>query len=509
MKLKYPRMFDWSKVAYVAKGMLVGIVVGIIVSLFRMSIEYTVTAMSTIYDFLRENPWWIFGWFIIILAMAFFITLLVRDEPNIKGSGIQDIEGQLHGSIKLNWFSILWRKFIGGVLSIGSGLALGREGPSIQIGGAAAQGVNHILKGNKSQENILISAGASAGLSAAFNAPVSGITFILEEVHHKFSGILLLSAFSASITANFIAYQIFGVQPALDLGGLQQFPLEHYVQLVGMGIFLAIGGWAYQEVLLFMPSLYRKLPIPPYLHGFIPFLILIPIGLYLPDMMGGGTGIITAISSSRTSTQVLLLIFIFRFIYSHISYGSGLPGGIFIPVLSLGAILGGLYGNTALVLTGIEDVFIRSFIIYAMGGFLTAVTKAPLTSVMLITEMTGTVTQLMPLAVVCLSSYVISDVLGSEPIYEELLHRKVQKIPKVFEGEVKELEVHVEPDSDLDGMMARHLNLPYGAKLIRVQRHENQFIPHQDTVFWAGDELIITADGGFIAEVQKYITKIN
>lgn len=509
MKFIHPHIFDWSKVSYVAKGMLVGVIAGIIVSLFRMLIEYVVTTMGTVYDFLRDNPVWIIGWIFVILLMAFFIAILVRDEPDIQGSGIQDIEGQLHGALKLNWFSILWRKFIGGALSIGSGLALGREGPSIQVGGAVGQGVNHFLKGNKSQENILISAGASAGLSAAFNAPVSGITFILEEVHHKFSGVLLLSAFSASVTANFIAYQIFGVAPALDLGGLQQFPLEHYAHLVAMGIFLAFGGWLYQEVLLYMPVLYQKLPIPPYLHGFVPFLLLIPVGLFLPDMMGGGTGIITAISSSRTSTQVLLLIFIFRFFFSHISYGSGLPGGIFIPVLSLGALLGGLYGNGALQLTGIEDVFIRSFIIYAMGGYLTAVTKAPLTSVMLITEMTGTVTQLMPLAVVCLSAYVVADVLGSEPVYEVLLNRKVQNIPKVFEGEVQEIEIHVEADSDLDGMMVRHINLPYGAKIIRVKRHENEFIPHKDTVFWAGDELVITSDKGFVAEVKKYIDKVN
>ncbi|TVP89539.1 ClC family H(+)/Cl(-) exchange transporter [Alkalibacterium sp.] len=502
-------LFEWSKISYVAKGILVGVLVGMVVSLFRVSIEMLLTFSRDVYVFLNDQPIWILGWMVVILVIAFIISIMVRDEPDIKGSGIQDIEGQLHGVLKLNWFSILWRKFVGGVLGIGSGLALGREGPSIQLGGAVGQGVNHFLKGNHSQENILISAGASAGLSAAFNAPVSGIMFILEEVHHKFSGVLLLTAFSASITANFIAYQIFGVQPALDIGSLMKFPLEHYGHLILMGIFLALGGWVYQEVLMVMPSLYRKLPIPPYLHGFVPFMLIIPIGLYLPDMMGGGTGIITNISSNRLSTGLLIGIFLFRFAFSHISYGSGLPGGIFIPVLSLGALLGAIYGNGALAVTGIEDIFIRSFIIYAMGGLLTAVTKAPLTAVMLITEMTGTVTQLMPLAVVCLTSYVVADFLGSDPVYEELLQRKIHQIPKVFEGEVLEFQIAVEPDSDLDGMMARYLRLPYGSKLIKVRRHQNEFIPHQDTVFWAGDELVINSDSGFVSEVKKHLDKLN
>jgi hypothetical protein len=226
-------------------------------------------------------------------------------------------------------------------------------------------------------------------------------------------------------------------------------------------------------------------------------------------MLGGETGIISLISSGRISTLLLVGIFLFRFVYSHISYGSGLPGGIFIPVLSLGALLGAIYGNGAIWITGIEDIFIRSFIVYAMGGLLTAVTKAPLTAVMLITEMTGTVTHLMPLAVVCLTAYVVADFLGSDPVYEELLQKKIHQIPKVFEGEVIEFEVSVEPDSDLDGMMARYLRLPYGSKLVKVRRHNNEFIPHQDTVFWSGDELFFTADSGFVSEVKKQLDKIN
>ncbi len=502
-------LFDWSKITYVARGMLVGTIAGIVISLFRMSIEILIDTVRDIYLFLNEEPVWIIGWVGVMLLFAFIVALLIKHEPDIRGSGIQDIEGQLHGSLKLNWSSIIWRKFVGGALSIGSGLALGREGPSIQLGGAVGQGVNFFLKGNRSQENILISAGASAGLSAAFNAPVSGIMFILEEVHHKFSGVLLLTAFSAAITANFVAYQIFGVEPALDLGAVLQFPLEHYGHLVLMGIILALGGWMYKEVLLVMPKLYSKLPIPPYLHGFIPFLLVVPVGLYFPNMLGGGTSVINMINGRSVTLWFLVGTFVFRFIFSHISYGSGLPGGIFIPVLSLGALLGAIYGTGALAVTGIEDIFIRSFIIYAMGGFLTAVTKAPLTSVMLITEMTGSVTHLMPLAIVCLVSYVVTDFVGSEPIYEALLYRKVNRQPRVFEGEVAEIEVHIEVDSTLDGMTARELSLPYGARISKIKRHNNEFMPHQDTVFFSGDALIVTTDKGFVAEVRKALNKLN
>src|SRR5699024_4532338 len=156
---------------------------GVVVSVFRYLIELLVDVMPKIYTLLREHPIWIPVWFIILMSAAFFISYLVKKEPNIKGGGTPEIQGQLNGSIELNWWSVLWKKFVAGILSIGSGLALGREGPSIQLGAVVGQGVNDMLKGNKNQKNILISSGASAGLSAAFNAPMSGLTFILEEVH--------------------------------------------------------------------------------------------------------------------------------------------------------------------------------------------------------------------------------------------------------------------------------------------------------------------------------------
>ncbi|GAA0487626.1 hypothetical protein IRB23SM22_16940 [Alkalibacterium sp. s-m-22] len=115
--MKTLNLFDWSKIAYVARGLLVGVLVGIVVSLFRVSIETMLTFMRDVYAFAGNNPVWILPLILGIAIIAFIIALMIRDEPDIKGSGIQDIEGQLHGVLKLNWLSILWRKFVGGVLS--------------------------------------------------------------------------------------------------------------------------------------------------------------------------------------------------------------------------------------------------------------------------------------------------------------------------------------------------------------------------------------------------------
>ena len=105
----------------------------------------------------------------------------------------------------MNWFSVLWKKFIGGVLSVGAGLFLGREGPSIQLGAAIGQGAGQLFRSPSSEEKILISSGASSGLAAAFNAPIAGLLFVLEEIHHSFSPLVWLTSFASAITANFVS----------------------------------------------------------------------------------------------------------------------------------------------------------------------------------------------------------------------------------------------------------------------------------------------------------------
>ena len=507
--MKQLKLLNLSKINYVLKGILVGAIAGAVVSVFRMAIYAVLNLMPAVYSFLRDNPAWITAWVAAVIIIAFLVILIGRDDPDIQGNGVAELKGQLQGTLKLNWWSILWRKFTASTLVLGMGIPVGREGPSIQIGGVVGQGINRLFKGNKTQENILISSGAAAGLSAAFNAPMSGLVIILEEVHHRFSSILILTVFSASVTANFLAFHIFGSQPALALGRLAEFPLEDYLYLVLLGIFLALAGWFFQKVLFAVPKLYAKLPVPPYLLGFIPFLLVIPTGLYWEDMLGGGTSVITSIAPVRTATLTLLAILIFKFILFQIAYGSGIPAGMMIPMLTIGAVLGGLFGNFVLRGTGLEEEFMRNYVIFAMGGFFTAISKAPLTAIVLITEITGSITQMMPIAVVCLTAYIFSDILGLEPIDEITLYNKTNRYPTVFEGKLIYTDFFVEPNSYMDGMLMSELIFPYNAKCTRIKRHANEFLPHRDTVLFSGDEVQIACDQGFLLQVKKYIDKLN
>ncbi|MDG9688473.1 chloride channel protein, partial [Streptomyces sp. DH18] len=130
---------------------------------------------------------------------------MVKNEPMISGSGIPQVEGVLLRELDMTWWKVILGKFFGGVLSIGSGLSLGREGPSVQLGAAIGQGFSKVFRRIKIEEKYLITSGASAGLAAAFNAPLAGAMFALEEVHKNFSPLILLSALSSALSADFIA----------------------------------------------------------------------------------------------------------------------------------------------------------------------------------------------------------------------------------------------------------------------------------------------------------------
>ena len=136
---------DLTRLKAIFFGAIVGLFAGAVVSVFRLLIEHMLILVQGIYGWLGQHPLWLIPWAILLVAMASLIGHWVKQTPMIKGSGIPQVEGQLAGELDYAWWPVLWKKFISGVLGIGSGLFLGREGPSIQLGGTVAQGVAYRL----------------------------------------------------------------------------------------------------------------------------------------------------------------------------------------------------------------------------------------------------------------------------------------------------------------------------------------------------------------------------
>ena len=190
-----------------------------------------------------------------------------------------------------------------------------------------------------------------------------------------------------------------------------------------------------------------------------------------------------------------------------ISYGANLPGGIFLPILTLGALIGALYGTVLNQLFGIDTDLIKDFAIFAMAGYFTAIGKAPLTAIILVTEMVGNITHLMPLAVCSLTAYVINDLLGGNPIYESLLERLVKGHLPSITGNKTIIEFPVAAESTLDGTMVRDFNWPKEMLLVSIRRGSNEMITHGDTVMKVGDLLMILTDEGYTKKIKTLISQ--
>ncbi|MFC4710172.1 chloride channel protein [Enterococcus eurekensis] len=497
---------DGTRVLFIGKGVLVGICVGIVITLFRFFIEELNQIVVKLYLYFQTEPLWLIPWGIFSVLLALFIGWLIKNEPHIKGSGIPQVEGQLQGLIEINWFSVLWKKFIGGILSIGSGLFLGREGPSIQLGAVVGQGVSEKLKSSKAEAKILISSGASAGLSAAFNAPIAGLLFVLEEVYHSFSPLVWLTAFSASITANFISLNVFGLKPVLYIGTIESLPLQYYWTLPLLGVLLGGLGRLYQIVILQLPKWYGKIRfLSPNYYGMVPFLLVIPIAFLFPKILGGGNQIVLSLAEAPLSLWLLLGLFALRFIFSMVSYGSNLPGGIFLPILTLGAIIGTIYGVVMTDILALDSIFIKNFLVLSMAGYFAAIGKAPLTAIILVTEMVGNFSHLMSIGVVVLVSYVVNDLLGGHPIYETLLERLVKPTVRNISGKKTIVEFPIQAESPFDEQMVRDIPWPKEMLLTSIRRGEKELLTHGDTIIRTGDHLIVLTDEALVPQINEQL----
>ncbi|MCC8072588.1 MAG: chloride channel protein, partial [Clostridiales bacterium] len=249
----------------IVRGLEVGLAAGLISVFYRFMLSLAESSLMNVLDFVKGNPLKITIWFVALALIGFLVSLLNRWEPMISGSGIPQINGEVKGHFDPKWWKVILGKFVGGTASVFSGLSLGREGPSVQLGGMAAKGVARITKADKTTELRMISCGAGAGMAAAFNAPLAGIMFVLEEIHRTFDKSVLCMGIVATITADFVSKMFFGQSTTFNYDTVN-FPLRYYWLLIIFGVILGICGVLYNIVMVKAQDIYKKIKkVPNYI----------------------------------------------------------------------------------------------------------------------------------------------------------------------------------------------------------------------------------------------------
>lgn len=389
--------------------------------------------LDFVYPQMRTHYWLVVPYILLMLLICWLLGKIVKPYfKNLVGSGVSQMQASLMDENPMPWWDILWRKFIGGLLAFCPGLMLGREGPCMQMGAMVAQGLaQDIYHADKKEQKRLEQSGIAAGLSAAASAPLAGVFFLAEVITFRFRSTEILSALVASFSADLVTIIFFGTKPVLHLAVAGNLPLHAYWSLPLLGIILGLLAYAYQWCLLSLKPLFNKLHfISPIHRSIIPLLLIIPLGLWNTKLLGGSHQLITSLfnhqlvaSVAKGSTALVVIgisIFAVRFLYTMLSYGSSVPGGIFMPILTLGALLGVIFANILIHNNVISSFYYPHIIIISMAAYLGAVLKAPITATILLTEMVGTIQQVLPIIITTFIAYYVLDLLGGRPIYAAL-----------------------------------------------------------------------------------------
>ena len=377
------------------------------------------------------------GGFLLIVAAgaaaAFVAAWMVRVlSPHASGSGIPHVEAVLNRELKPASFLLLPVKFVGGVLAIGSGLALGREGPSVQMGASVGHMVGEAFRRHWPDLRVLMAAGAGAGLATAFNAPFAGAIFVLEELVQRFEHRIAIAALGASAAAIAVARALLGVQPDLAVMPLAHVPALSLPLFVVMGVGLGLLAVGYNRLLLLALDLVAMLKrFRPEGRAALIGGAVAAVAWVWPSLVGGGESLsqaaLTAGPAVMNALALLPLVFLLRAVLGAASYAAATPGGLFAPMLVLGAQAGLLFGVGCAALFPGFAIPPQAFAVVGMAAFFTGVVRAPLTGMVLITEMTTAFNLLLPMLAACFATMLLPTLMRDKPIYESLRERLLKR----------------------------------------------------------------------------------
>lgn len=427
---------DKTPVAILIVAAIVGTLAGLLGVGFEMAVDWVQHLRLSGLGFF--SGYWILLWpltFVASAGLAMFGYYLVRRfAPEASGSGIPEIEGALEELRPVRWWRVIPVKFFGGMGTLGAGMVLGREGPTVQMGANVGQMVADIFRLRSAEaRHSLLATGAAAGLSAAFNAPLAGILFIIEEMRLQFRySLISIKAVFIGVIMSSIVYRVFNGEGAVvEVGKLASAPLNTLWLYMVLGMVFGVVGVTFNELIFRAQDMFARIH-----GGNLRKILLIGgvigglcgiLGLIQSEAAGGGFALIPLAAAGKYTLGMLLFIFIVRVATTLLCFGSGAPGGIFAPMLALGTLLGTAFGMVALALFPQYGIEPATFAIAGMGALFAASVRAPLTGIVLVLEMTDNYQLILPMIITCLGATLLAQFLGGKPLYSAILTRTLQR----------------------------------------------------------------------------------
>lgn len=410
----------------ILQAVMVGLISGLLVVFFKVSINKLFEFIQNfISQFDLSHKLLIFP---LITTLGGLISgvLVFKFAPETKGSGIPFVKMVMARMGNITRVRTIVIKFLAGVAGIGTGLSLGREGPSVQLGAGAGALVGKIFKMKGTDQGKLIAAGAGSAIGATFNAPIAGTIFVLEELVNKFSASLLFPVLVATVTASSVARHFLGNNPSFTIPYItHDLSFEGISVCIILGIVAGFLGVAFAKIIYKNNEFFEKMDkIPNWLKPAIAGFGIGVIGIFIPYVLGSGNLSVDLLLQHKLALSVVVLVFAVKFFVTPFCFGSGAAGGIFLPMLMLGSFLGYIVASIFNMFGFHVDVVVMAMI--GMGAFLASVARTPITAVVMVFEMTAGYTHILPIMLSAAIADLIAEKLNHRPIYASLVVNQVK-----------------------------------------------------------------------------------
>lgn len=419
------------------KCIAVGFITAFIVLIYRISLEKINFFKKIFIDSFKESST-ISMWIILLLFIVIgtlFLGYILKKYPTTRGGGISFVTDAVNKDVpfsssnKIIIKSIIF-KLLGALIALIAGMSFGIESPSIELGGETGQMVGNATKSISEEKKFLVTSGASAGLAAAFGVPFAGMTFAFEQIINRSSLSVIMVIFISTTIAGQSVKLYFGKEPFFNI--LISNPLEFrkYYLIVIFAFILAVLGKVFFKLTERFRNIHKKFDFPEILKPIFPITLGIFVSFFMIEITGEGYNLIDQMIGGDTVLSYLIPLFLIKFIYFIYCFSTAIPGGSFVPLISLGAVAGKLYAMILIRFFNASSDLIPFFIILGMSLFLIAILRTPITGVILIIELTGNSELFFPLAIGSIFTMLFVESFRMDPLYDSPITQYTKNMPK-------------------------------------------------------------------------------
>ena len=455
-------------------GAVCGAITGALIFIFKFAASKVEALSHSLYHFATEKPMYMAVAFVALAICGVLMYFIHKLVPESRGGGIPRSEGVLRGVLSFRWLITLLGTFFGSMVSFFCGLPLGSEGPAVLMGTSVGKMCGSVSKNRSSWSRYIMTGGAGAGFAVATGAPLSGILFALEEIHKRFTPMLVLavsvSVVSASYT-NQLLCQAFGISPTLfKIDAFASFSLGDVGYLVLLGVFVAVAVGIFDSSIAYFGNLTKKIKhFHPMIKLIIVFMCAGVLALCFDGAMYSGHHTITDVMVNDKTALLLFLLFAVRLVMMLFITDSGVTGGIFIPTLAIGASFSALIAKLLLCL-GMEESLFPAVVFLGMCAFIGGTLRAPLTSALLFLELTGQFSNMLFVAITIFTVTCITAMMDQTPFYDRALENMEHIQNKGKKPIIACFEMVVSHNSFVVGKAVRDIMWPHSSVVISITR---------------------------------------